>query len=100
MTDWITVHDGRTEEPPTIDTTSSATTVYERRNIRQETWQEQFGAGEAVEVTEWVYEQREYTTAEYESLTSPATKAIMQAMSEMELAIAYSQGYREGVNAV
>lgn len=53
-----------------------------------------------MEVTEWVYEQREYTTAEYESLTSPATKAIMQAMSEMELAIAYSQGYREGVNAV
>lgn len=53
-----------------------------------------------MEVTEWVYEQREYTAAEYESLTSPATKAIMQAMSEMELSIAYSQGYREGVNAV
>lgn len=100
MTDWMEVRDSRTEQPPAIDTTSSTTTVYERRNIRQETRQEQFGAGDPVEVTEWVYEQREYTAAEYESLTSPATKAIMQAMSEMELSIAYSQGYREGVNAV
>lgn len=40
------------------------------------------------EVTEWVYEQREYTVEEYAELTSPATKAIMQAVSGLELSVA------------
>lgn len=83
MTEFIEVRDSRTDEPPTIDTTASAAVVYERRNIRQETRQEEFG-----EVTEWVYEQRTYTREEYEGMTSPATKAIMQAVSELELSVA------------
>ena len=35
MTDWKTVHDGAEVQPAAIDTTSSETTVYERKNIRQ-----------------------------------------------------------------
>jgi len=70
-----------------LDTTSSAAVVYERRNIRQEA--REMEMGETVNtITEWVYEQREYTQAEYAQLTSPATQAIMQAISEVELSVA------------
>lgn len=89
MIDWKEVHDSRAEEPAVLDTTSSPTTVYERRNIRQETREVQGpGDGEAVTVTEWVYDQREYTAEEYAQMTSPATKAIMQAVSGLELSVA------------
>ena len=86
MTDFRTVHDSRTERPEPIDTTSSESTVYERQNIRQETRTEEMG-GEASEITEWVYEQREWARAEYEATISPVTQAIMQAISDMELNI-------------
>ena len=84
MTDWKTVHDSRAEKPPVIDMTTSETTVYERKNIRQETTT---GPMEGA-VTEWVYEQREYTRAEYDMLVSPAIQGVQCALSEIELAIA------------
>lgn len=87
MTDFRTVHDSRTERPEPIDTTSSESTVYERQNIRQETRTDEMG-GEAREITEWVYEQREWDRAEYEATISPATQAIMQAISGLELSVA------------
>lgn len=85
MTDWKTVHDSRAEQPPVIDMTTSETTVYERRNIRQET-----APGPMVDdtVTEWAYEEREYTRAEYDMLVSPAIQGVQCALSEIELAIA------------
>ena len=85
MTDWKTVHDSRAEKPPVIDMTTSETTVYERKNIRQETTT---GPMEGDTVTEWVYEQREYTRAEYDMLVSPAIQGVHCALSEIELAIA------------
>ena len=85
MTDWKTVHDSRAEKPPVIDMTTSETTVYERKNIRQET---ATGPMEGDPVTEWVYEQREYTRAEYDMLVSPAIQGVQCALSEIELAIA------------
>lgn len=84
MTEWKEVRDSRTEQPETIDTTSSAAVVYERKNIRQETREVTMGE-EVQTVTEWVYDQREYTRAEYDDMTSPATKTIMQAISSVEL---------------
>lgn len=87
MTDWKEVHDSRAEQPAVLDTSSSPTTVYERRNIRQETREVTMGE-ETQEVTEWVYEQRELSAAEYAEMTSPATKAIMQAISDVELKVA------------
>ena len=78
MTNWKEVH-STGAQPSEIDTTSSSTTVYERRSV---------GTGAtAVTVTEWVYEQREYTQEEYAQMHSPATQAIMQAISDMELNI-------------
>ena len=85
MTDWKTVHDSRAEHPPVIDMTTSETTVYERKNIRQETTT---GPMEGETVTEWVYEQREYTREEYDLLVSPAIQGVQCALSEIELAIA------------
>lgn len=87
MTEFKTVRDSRQEMPATLDTTSSATTVYERKNIRQETRTEQMGE-ESHPVTEWVYEQREYTQEEYAAMHSPATQIIMQAISAVELSVA------------
>ena len=87
MTEFKTVHDSRAEEPATIDTTSSDTTVYERKNIRQETITR--GEGDtAITVTEWVYEQREYTREEYYMMLSPAIQGVQQSLSKIELAIA------------
>lgn len=88
MTAWHEVHDSRKERPEELDATSSSTTVYERRNIRQETRSLEGGAGQARTVTEWAYEQREYTAAEYAELHSPAIQNIMQAVSGIELAVA------------
>ncbi len=87
MTDWHEVHDSRDTKPPALDMTSSIAVVYERRNIRQETQESSLGDS-TQSVTEWVYEQREYTQAEYTQLTSPATQAIMQAISDVELSVA------------
>lgn len=87
MTDWKTVHDGAEVQPAAIDTTSSETTVYERKNIRQETRSVGIGDTDAT-VTEWVYEQREYTREEYAQTHSPATQSIMQAISDLELSVA------------
>lgn len=87
MTNWQTVHDGAASKPATIDTTTSAFVVYERKNIRQETTTH--GEGDnAITVTEWVYEQREYTREEYEAMCSPATQRIMQAISDLQLDVA------------
>lgn len=87
MTNWHEVHDGRTAKPLPLDTTSSSAVVYERRNIRQETREDTQGGGTRA-VTEWAYDQREYTREEYAAMTSPATQAIMQAVSGLELSVA------------
>ena len=64
MTNWHVVHDSRVETPPALEENTSSTTVYERRNVRQETADD----GMDGEVTQWVYEQREYTKDEYQML--------------------------------
>lgn len=87
MTDWKTVHDSRAATPEELDTTSSSSTVYERRNIRRETVT--VGSGEtAAAVEQWVYEQREYTQEEYTMMRAPAIQSVQQALSNIELAIA------------
>lgn len=87
MTDWKTVYDSRSTTPEELDATSSSSTVYERRNIRRETVT--VGSGEnAATAEQWVYEQREYTKAEYEMMRAPAIQHVQQALSGIELAIA------------
>lgn len=84
MTDFKTVRSSAAARPAEIDTESSAFYVYERRNIRQE--QVNIGVGEDVQtVTEWVYEQREYTKDEY--ATAAANQKIMDALAEIKEAV-------------
>jgi hypothetical protein len=90
MTDWKTVYDSRTTTPEALDATSSKSTVYERRNIRQETRSVGIGNTDAT-VTEWVYEQREYTREEYDMMRAPAIQSVQQTLSGIELAIAMLQ---------
>ena len=87
MTDWKTVHDSRTTTPEALDATSSSSTVYERRNIRREAVTVGIGDTDAT-VTEWVYEQREYTREEYDMMRAPAIQSVQQTLSGIELAIA------------
>jgi hypothetical protein len=87
MTDWKTVHDSRTTTPEELDTTSSSSTVYERRNIRRETVTVG-GSEDAATMEQWVYEQREYTQEEYAMMRAPAIQSVQQALSGIELAIA------------
>lgn len=87
MTKWHEVHDSRVKKPETLDKFSSQVAVYERRNIRQETRNVQSN-GTPSEVTEWVYEQREYTQEEYATTESPSTQMIMQTLSDIELSVA------------
>ena len=67
MTNWREVHSSAIERPTELDTTSSEATLT---------------------VTEWVYEQREYTQSEYAAMKSPAVQSIMQAVSGIEMSIA------------
>lgn len=87
MTDWKTVLDSRTTTPEALDTASSSSTVYERRNIRRETVT--VGGGEnAAAAEQWVYEQREYAQEEYAMMRAPAIQSVQQTLSNIELAIA------------
>lgn len=85
MSDWKKVWDSREEKPELVEVVENSNTVYERRNVQQETRTDPM-TGE--EITLWVYEQKETDTDTYRQLTSPATQGIMQAISDVELAIA------------
>lgn len=85
MTDWKQITGSQAERPTEVDTVSSPTTVYLRKNITQITKTDDTGREE----TMWQYDEREMTVAEYAgylaSLETPATKMIMQSLSAIEL---------------
>lgn len=84
MTEWYKAQS--MDKPGEYDTESSATTVYERRKIKNVALP---GANPGETVTGWEYEERQLTREEYAAqlaeLESPATKMIMQTLSEIEL---------------
>ena len=81
MTNWIVVHSSSETRPSELDTTSSNFVVYERENIHQES---RIDESSGIEITEWVYNERTMTKEEYESLSSPATRLLMQNLSDIE----------------
>ena len=68
-------------KPPELDTSSSPTTVYQRRNIQEETTESMGQDG----VKCFRYEERELTLDEYQAMKTPAIEKIMQAISDTEL---------------
>ena len=93
MTQWHEVRDSRREKPTELDTESSSAVVYERRNIRQE--ERQAESGEAGTVTEWVYEQREYTREEWSQ-----EEAIKRALAGLDLGGADAATYKEALEVL
>ena len=93
MDKWKTVQDSRKERQEEIDTTSSSNVVYERRNIRRETVAVANGETETT-MEQWIYEQRTWLREDYmrmqQELESPATRAIMQSISDLQLEVAMS----------
>ena len=85
MIPWHAVRDSRPDKPAALDATSSPTTVYARRNIRQETRTDPMTDEP---YTEWEYEQQEYTREEYALMTSPAIQGVQQTLSALELTLA------------
>lgn len=77
MTDWRNVIGSQETQPEEWDTTSSPTTVYQRRDVQP--YHEETEDGE---INGWQYQERTYTRAEYDALTGPATQAIMQGINE------------------
>lgn len=84
MTAWKTVQGSQAQQPREIDTTTSAVVVYQRKNIKLITIENDDGTTTEM----WQYEEREMTRPEWEALNSPAMQTIMQAISDVELSIA------------
>lgn len=93
MTTWHEVRDSRLSTPEEVDTNSSSFVVYERRNIRQE--ERQAEAGETGTVTEWVYEQREYTREEWNQ-----EQAIKRALGGLNLDSGDAATYKEALEVL
>lgn len=72
-------------KPPELDTSSSPTTVYQRRNIQEDTIESMGQDGEIKIVKCFSYEERELTLDEYQAMKTPAIEKIMQAISDTEL---------------
>ena len=61
MKDWKKVYGSQVEQPPEFDTTSSPTTVYQRRNVKRVIIEN----GDGTKSELWEYEERKMTREEY-----------------------------------
>lgn len=86
MKDWHKVTGTQEKKPEEIDRTSSKTTVYLRRNIKQTKQQNE--DGEQVKV--WQYEEQEMSVEEYEqmllmqSVVEAKTTGIVESVTEFQ----------------
>lgn len=82
MQEWRTITGD--VKPEELDVVSSPSTVYERRNIQEETYAEQDSmTGKPVIKKRWVYEERAMTPTEYQN--TKTMQQIMQAISDSEM---------------
>lgn len=85
MKDWKKVQGSQTEQPAEFDTTSSASTVYQRRNVQRVTVKNQDGT-----ITElWEYDERTMTFEEYAVIAEvvkiqKGIAAVEDALCEMD----------------
>lgn len=92
MKDWTLTRGTQPERPEEIDTTSSPTTVYLRRNITQVQQEAAEGetGGEQQTVTEWQYEEKEMTVEEYrqmilmQQVVTENTQEIVASVTEFQ----------------
>lgn len=96
MTDWKLVEGTQSDMPLELDTSSSPTTVYQRRNIQRitktnKTTDPITGKEKEEEYEVWQYEEKSYSLAEWkqaqEELESATTQMIMQTFSDVQLSL-------------
>ena len=63
MTDWQIVHGSQEDKPTELDTTSSESYIYQRRNVKRVTAEGELGTYE-----QWQYEERKLTRDEYNAI--------------------------------
>ena len=83
MTQWKKVQGSQAERPLALDVASSPSTVYQRRNIKC--------ISEDQQPNLWEYEERTLTREEYVLMESPAFQSVQQALSDIQLALAALQ---------
>lgn len=81
--EWKTVYCGYDNKPEAIDTTSSSTTVYERRNFEEVVTKSPSIDGGEVEVKQWKYEERTYSKSQYELIQAVVEKIQLKQESEI-----------------
>lgn len=89
MKEWRIVTGSQEERPEEVDRTSSLSTVYLRRNIKQ-VEKEVEGESEARVEKEWQYEEQELTVAEYEQMllmqeiVEKKTEGIVESVTQFQ----------------
>lgn len=68
MKEWKLQQGTQLKRPEEVDRTSSPTTVYLRRNIKQVTKEVEGMSGEMQKMSGWEYEEQEMTVEEYENM--------------------------------
>nr|DAF92322.1 MAG TPA: hypothetical protein [Myoviridae sp. ctBvM24] len=95
MSEWYKAES--MDKPEEWDTASSPTTVYQRKNITEQTRKDAEGEDD---LTYYAYDERTMSQEEYVALQadleSPATKMIMQQLSSVEMNLAMVQEMMEG----
>ena len=82
--EWKTVYCGYDNKPAELDTTSSSTTVYERRNFEEVVIKSPSLDGEEEkEIKQWKYEERTYPKSQYELIQAVAEKIQLKQESEI-----------------
>lgn len=79
MTDWEKVQGSQNEKPAEFDSTSSLTTVYQRRNINQV----EVTSTDGTTATVWEYEERTMSHAEYAAVAIEVTNSKIEYLSMM-----------------
>ena len=79
MTNWKTVQGSQKTRPAEIDMTSSAVTVYQRRNIERITVEDEDGTTAEL----WQYEERQMTREEYTEMLADRLAAVESATLAM-----------------
>ena len=82
MTDWKKVQGSQQEKPKEWDTTTSATVVYQRRNIERKTVKDM--NGQTAEF--WEYEEREMSREEYSVLIAGVQQEKISQVDETAIA--------------
>lgn len=90
MKEWKIQQGTQPERPEEIDTSSSPTTVYLRRNIEQVQREAEGESEGGASVMEWQYEEKEMTTEEYrqmilmQQVVTENTQGIVESVTQFQ----------------